>query len=130
MSCRIAANILGKEVICMFVISDESTKYPIRVWLNGKEDLEETCLTQAYHLSRLPFLHKWVCLMPDTHAGMGMPIGGVIAACDVIIPNAVGVDIGCGMAYTQTNIRLEEIEGITTGNGTLQQGIIGRYTAQ
>ena len=53
----------------MFVISDESTKYPIRVWLNGKEDLEETCLTQAYHLSRLPFLHKWVCLMPDTHAG-------------------------------------------------------------
>ncbi len=125
MSCRIAANILGKEVICMFVISDESTKYPIRVWLNGKEDLEETCLTQAYHLSRLPFLHKWVCLMPDTHAGMGMPIGGVIAACDVIIPNAVGVDIGCGMAYTQTNIRLEEIEGITTGNGTLLQGIIG-----
>ena len=44
--------------------------------------------------------------MPDTHAGMGMPIGGVIAADGVVIPNAVGVDIGCGMAYTETNIKV------------------------
>ena len=39
------------------------------------------------------------------YAGMGMPIGGVIAADGVVIPNAVGVDIGCGMAYTETNIK-------------------------
>lgn len=42
--------------------------------------------------------------MPDTHAGKGMPIGGVIACENVVIPNAVGVVIGCGMAYVQTNI--------------------------
>ncbi|MCI8949948.1 MAG: RtcB family protein [Lachnospiraceae bacterium] len=110
----------------MFVLYEkEQMKFPVKVWLETREDLESSCMEQAYHLSKLPFLHKWVCLMPDTHAGKGMPIGGVIAAKDVLIPNAVGVDIGCGMAYTETNIRLEEVKGIVTGNGTLIQAIIG-----
>ena len=110
----------------MFVwYEKENMKVPVKVWLGAKEDLDETCVEQAYHLSRLPFLHKWVSLMPDTHAGMGMPIGGVIAAREVVIPNAVGVDIGCGMAYTRTNVRLEEIKDIMTGNGTMVQAMIG-----
>ena len=110
----------------MFVwYEKENMKVPAKVWLETKEDLDETCVEQAYHLSRLPFLHKWVSLMPDTHAGMGMPIGGVIAARGVVIPNAVGVDIGCGMAYTRTNVRLEEIKDIMTGNGTMVQAMIG-----
>ena len=110
----------------MFVwYEKEKMKVPVKVWLGAKEDLDETCVEQAYHLSRLPFLHKWVSLMPDTHAGMGMPIGGVIAAREVVIPNAVGVDIGCGMAYTITNVRLEEIKDIMTGNGTMVQAMIG-----
>ena len=87
--------------------------------------MEEGCLEQAYHLSQLPFLHKWVCLMPDTHTGKGMPIGGVIAAKDVVIPNAVGSDIGCGMDFVPTNIRVEDIRGIQTGNGSLVQAMIG-----
>lgn len=110
----------------MFVwYEKENMKVPVKVWLEKKEDLDETCVEQAYHLSRLPFLHKWVSLMPDTHAGMGMPIGGVIAARGVVIPNAVGVDIGCGMAYTRANVRLEEIKDIMTGNGTMVQAMIG-----
>ncbi len=110
----------------MFVwYEKENMKVPVKVWLETKEALDETCVEQAYHLSRLPFLHKWVSLMPDTHAGMGMPIGGVIAAREVVIPNAVGVDIGCGMAYTRTNVRLEEIKDIMTGNGTMVQAMIG-----
>lgn len=110
----------------MFVwYEKENMKVPVKVWLGAKEDLDETCVEQAYHLPRLPFLHKWVSLMPDTHAGMGMPIGGVIAAREVVIPNAVGVDIGCGMAYTRTNVRLEEIKDIMTGNGTMVQAMIG-----
>ncbi len=110
----------------MFVwYEKENMKVPVKVWLEAREDLDETCVEQAYHLSRLPFLHKWVSLMPDTHAGMGMPIGGVIAAREVVIPNAVGVDIGCGMAYTRTNVRLEEIKDIMTGNGTMVQAMIG-----
>lgn len=63
--------------------------------------------------------------MPDTHTGKGMPIGGVIAAKDVIIPNAVGVDIGCGMDFIPTNVHMKNIRQIQTGNGTLIQSIIG-----
>ena len=89
----------------MFTIfNPQKQKIPIKVWLKNKSELEETCLQQAVNLSNLPFLHKWVALMPDTHSGYGMPIGGVIAAEDTIIPNAVGVDIGCGMVFAETNI--------------------------
>ena len=77
----------------MFVICDENTRVPVKVWLADRGQLESTCLEQACHLAQLPFVHKWACLMPDTHAGKGMPIGGVIATDGVIIPNAVGVDI-------------------------------------
>ena len=110
----------------MFVLS-EKTKFPIKVWLESKEKIEESCIEQAYHLANLPFLHKWVCLMPDTHTGKGMPIGGVIATNDVIIPNAVGADIGCGMVFTATNIKVEDIKDIQTGNGTIIQTIIGQF---
>lgn len=109
----------------MFVIFNNATKKPIKVWLKDESSIESSCLEQAYHLAQLPFIHKWVCLMPDTHTGMGMPIGGVIAADDVIIPNAVGVDIGCGMAYSETNIKYEDLKDIITGNGSILQGIIG-----
>ena len=83
----------------MFVICDENTRVPVKVWLADRGQLESSCLEQAYHLAQLPFVHKWACLMPDTHTGKGMPIGGVIATDGVIIPNAVGVDIGCGMNF-------------------------------
>jgi tRNA-splicing ligase RtcB len=77
----------------MFVISNlEGQKHPIKVWLSSEAEMDEECLRQAHNLSKLPFIHKWVALMPDTHAGKGMPIGGVIATEGVIIPNAVGVD--------------------------------------
>ncbi|MCI8373607.1 MAG: RtcB family protein [Lachnospiraceae bacterium] len=109
----------------MFVLYNEKTRFPVKIWLEDQGQLEENCLEQAYHLSQLPFIHKWVCLMPDTHAGKGMPIGGVIAAKDVVIPNAVGVDIGCGMDFIPTNIRVEDILDIQTGNGTMIQAMIG-----
>lgn len=108
----------------MFVYN-EKLRRPIKIWLENKEDLEESCLEQATHLANLPFIHKWVALMPDTHTGKGMPIGGVIATEDVIIPNAVGVDIGCGMIFTPTNIKLSDVKEIMTGNGSLIQAIIG-----
>ena len=47
--------------------------------------------------------------MPDVHAGMGMPIGGVLACKDAVIPNAVGVDIGCGMCAVKTNWKVADI---------------------
>ena len=110
----------------MFVLYDRETmKIPVKVWLENEKELEATCREQALHLANLPFLAGPVCLMPDTHAGMGMPIGGVIASEDVIIPNAVGVDIGCGMAYIETGIRADDLRQIMTGSGNLVQAIIG-----
>lgn len=107
------------------IYNSENNKRPIKVWLQKTDILEEQCLEQATNLSNLPFIHKWVALMPDTHTGMGMPIGGVIATEDVVIPNAVGVDIGCGMAYIQTNIEADLLKNTNTANGSLVQGIIG-----
>ncbi len=109
----------------MFVICNEKTQKPIKIWLPDEDSIEGACLEQAYNLSQLPFIHQWVSLMPDTHAGMGMPIGGVIATEGVIIPNAVGVDIGCGMGFVSTNIKASEIKEVTTGNGSLIQAIVG-----
>jgi tRNA-splicing ligase RtcB (3'-phosphate/5'-hydroxy nucleic acid ligase) len=69
------------------------------------EDLESKAFEQAYNLAHLPFAFKHIALMPDCHMGYGMPIGGVLATTgDVVIPNAVGVDIGCGMIAVQTDI--------------------------
>ncbi|MFA6618291.1 MAG: RtcB family protein [Candidatus Neomarinimicrobiota bacterium] len=80
----------------------DTEKIPIKMWL---DDIEEGALQQAKNLANLPFLFKHVAIMPDAHQGYGMPIGGVIAANDVIIPNAVGVDIGCGICAIQTSLK-------------------------
>lgn len=81
------------------VISSE--RLPIKMWL---DDVEENALEQAKNLANLPFAFKHVALMPDCHMGYGMPIGGVLATKDVIIPNAVGVDIGCGVCAVKTGL--------------------------
>ena len=79
----------------------ETQTVPIKLWA---ENTEEGCLEQARNLASLPFVKEWVALMPDAHQGYGMPIGGVIATDRVVIPNAVGVDIGCGMKARKTNL--------------------------
>ena len=81
------------------VISTE--KKPIKLWL---DDIEDGALDQAKNLANLPFVFKHIAIMPDGHLGYGMPIGGVMATMDVVIPNAVGVDIGCGMCAVKTSL--------------------------
>ena len=90
----------------MKVVTTE--QLPIKLWL---EDIETGALEQAKHLANLPFIFKHVAIMPDSHEGYGMPIGGVLATEGAIIPNAVGVDIGCGMCAVRTS--LTEIDGET-----------------
>ena len=84
-----------------FVKKESNQKVPIKSWCYP---IEDGAMNQAYNLSKLPFIYKHVALMPDCHQGYGMPIGGVIACDKVIIPNAVGVDIGCGMNAVNTNL--------------------------
>ncbi len=83
----------------MRVITTE--KLPIKMWL---ETIEDEALAQARNLANLPFAFKHIAIMPDSHVGYGMPIGGVLATQGVIIPNAVGVDIGCGMMAVRTSL--------------------------
>lgn len=66
---------------------------------------EEGAVQQAVNISKHPWLVGNVCLMPDTHEGYGMPIGGVVALNEAICPNMVGVDIGCGMLAVKTNLK-------------------------
>lgn len=85
-----------------------SERIPIKLWL---ENIEAGALVQAKNLANLPFAYKWIAIMPDCHQGFGMPIGGVLATDGVIVPNAVGVDIGCGLHAVKTS--LTEIDADT-----------------
>lgn len=78
----------------------------VKMWLS---DIEKSAREQVENLASLPFVYHHIALMPDCHAGMGMPIGGVLPTNDVVIPNAVGVDIGCGMCAVKTNIRARKM---------------------
>ena len=89
----------------MHVVTSE--KKPIKLWL---DDIEDGAMLQARNLANLPFIHKHIAIMPDAHKGYGMPIGGVMATQGVIVPNAVGVDIGCGMRAVKTTYKHEDID--------------------
>ncbi|MEM8527732.1 MAG: RtcB family protein [Bacteroidota bacterium] len=81
--------------INIIALNDEPKDYPIF----GAENIEEGAKQQMYTAMRLPVAAAGA-LMPDAHQGYGLPIGGVLATENVIIPYAVGVDIGCRMALT------------------------------
>lgn len=79
---------------------------PVKIWTG---EVEDSAMEQIANLTKLPFLFHHLAIMPDVHTGMGMPIGGVLATVDAVIPNAVGVDIGCGMCAVKTSWKVENI---------------------
>jgi tRNA-splicing ligase RtcB len=108
----------------MQVIYDQNKqRVPIKAWLN---DLDEGTLEQALNLARLPFAARHVALMPDAHLGYGMPIGGVLAAKDYVVPNAVGVDIGCGMHARRTNVEVGRLAAAHPGQGTVLRAVMNQ----
>jgi len=82
---------------------------PLKLWMERVEDLEEGALQQAMNLTVLPFAHHHIAVMPDAHQGYGMPIGGVLAAKEAIVPYAVGLDIGCGMRAAETTVKVKDL---------------------
>ena len=100
------------------VISTE--KIPIKPWL---EDIEEKALQQAKNLANLPFAFKHIVILPDCHQGYGMPIGAVLAAKNTVVPNCVGVDIGCGVCAVQTNLKSIETETLKQILGQIRKAI-------
>ncbi len=81
----------------------ETGAAPIKAWTVGVP-FEAEAEAQLRRVAQLPFIHKWVAVMPDVHAGIGATVGSVIATKGAIIPAAVGVDIGCGMMAIRTTV--------------------------
>lgn len=79
-----------------------------RFWTRGVP-VEEAALAQIKNTSSLPILAGPVAVMPDVHFGIGATVGTVVATNAAIIPAAVGVDIGCGMAAVRTNLTASDL---------------------
>ena len=76
---------------------------PIKSWTKGVP-FEDNAKQQLINIASMPFLHKWVAVMPDVHLGKGASIGSVIPTIGAVIPSAVGVDLGCGMMAVRTSL--------------------------
>jgi tRNA-splicing ligase RtcB len=80
----------------------------IQFHIFGREYIEEGAVNQMYQAAKLPVAVAGA-LMPDAHHGYGLPIGGVLATENAIIPYGVGVDIGCRMCLSVFDIDPKEL---------------------
>lgn len=102
----IAKQLLPKEVAEGAEISLNQTGIPFNVF--GQEHIEEGAMHQMYQAAKLP-ISVAGALMPDAHSGYGLPIGGVLATDNAVIPYGVGVDIGCRMCLSVFDIDPKEL---------------------
>ncbi len=85
-----------------YEVLHEQGHYPVKAWTRGVS-FDENSKQQLLNIAGLPFIHKWIAVMPDVHLGKGATIGSVIPTVGAVIPAAVGVDLGCGMMATKTS---------------------------
>ena len=118
------------------VIQDPGSA-PIKLWTRGVP-LEDEARQQLRNIAKLPFIHRWVAVMPDVHLGKGATVGSVVPTIGAIVPAAVGVDIGCGMIAARTTLTASDLpdnlaevrsaieravpHGRTTGRGVRDKG--------
>ncbi|UHQ23907.1 RtcB family protein [Lysobacter sp. 5GHs7-4] len=81
---------------------------PIKAWVRGVP-LDAQAHAQLRNIAALPFVGPWVAVMPDVHLGKGATVGSVVPTRGAIVPAAVGVDIGCGMAAVRTTLRAKDL---------------------
>lgn len=86
----------------------EGASTPIKGWVRGVP-VEDKARQQLRNITTLPFVGPWVAVMPDVHLGIGATVGSVVPTQGAIIPAAVGVDIGCGMAAVRTTLRASDL---------------------
>ena len=87
----------------MYKFKDAGMLVPAYIYAE-KGSIEKSCMEQVRNMSSLPFIFHHTALNPDGHKGYGMPIGGIVATRSVVIPNAVGADIGCAVMAVKTNL--------------------------
>ncbi len=102
----IAEQLLPKPLKGGAEISLNNTGVSFNVF--GQEHIEEGAMHQMYQAAKLP-VSVAGALMPDAHSGYGLPIGGVLATENAVIPYGVGVDIGCRMCLSIFDIDPEEL---------------------
>ena len=100
------ARLLGERHSARQTFEPRRQPAPYRVYGEG---LESTALQQMENACRLPVAVAGA-LMPDAHQGYGLPIGGVLATENAVIPYAVGVDIACRMKMTVLDLPLSSLE--------------------
>jgi len=86
--------------------TDRSNEKIILSWCR---EVEGKAWMQACDTANHPIVDSPVALMPDAHMGYGVPIGCVFGSYQGVIPNAVGVDIGCGMRAMNTGIDVNKL---------------------
>lgn len=75
------------------------------------DEIDETTRTQIQGFLNHPaFANSYIAIMPDCHAGKGAVVGFTMKINDYIIPNIVGVDIGCGMLSARFNVESVDLE--------------------
>lgn len=77
--------------------------------LSWASDIEPATIEQAARTARLEIVTGHVALMPDAHVGIGSTVGSVVPTKNAIIPSCVGVDIGCGMIATETDLTADDL---------------------
>src|SRR5882724_11845539 len=93
-----------KEPGDQIALNDEGVHFNVF----GNEYIEQGAMNQMLYAARLPVALAGA-LMPDAHAGYGLPIGGVLATENAVIPYGVGVDIGCRMCLSVFDIDPKEL---------------------
>ena len=81
---------------------------PVKSWTRGVS-FDENARKQVNNMASMPFIHKWIAVMPDVHLGKGATIGSVIPTIGAVIPAAVGVDLGCGMMAAKTTLNASQL---------------------
>lgn len=94
-----------KELKEQFELQPEKADYPIY----GAKDIEDGARAQMDIAMRLPVAVDGA-LMPDAHQGYGLPIGGVLAVENAVIPYGVGMDIGCRMCLSIYDLKPDFLE--------------------
>jgi tRNA-splicing ligase RtcB len=103
---KIAEALLPKTVTENFEIPLKNVSVDFNIF--GAEYIEAGALDQMNYATKLPIAVAGA-LMPDAHQGYGLPIGGVLATENAVIPYGVGVDIGCRMCLSIFDINPDEL---------------------
>ena len=117
----LAAALIEEQTRPYFVEREQPAPY--QIW---GEALEQGALDQMRNAARLPVAVSGA-LMPDAHQGYGLPIGGVLATENAVIPYAVGVDIACRMKLSVFDIPATEMKRLndTLVNALKRETVFG-----